>query len=396
VSELPEILSHRMKRLPPYLLAEVNELKHAKRKAGVDLIDLAMGNPNDPTPEFVAEKLAEAAQQKVNQRYSASRGIFNLRREVARKYAAVWNVELDPDREVLATIGSKEGLAHLCLAMLGAGDTVFVPLPAYPVHIYSIELAGANVLGFPLLDDEAAMLARIDELSRSIYPRPKMLILNFPHNPTARMVSADFFEGVVALARARGFYVIHDFAYGETVFDGLKAPSFLQTKGAKEVGVEFTSMSKAYNMAGWRVGFCAGHPEIVGALAKIKSYYDYGMFQAIQIASILALRSGAEFVERQAGIYARRRDVLCDGLARVGWPVEKPKATMFVWARIPEACRAEGSMKFARRLLEEAEVVVSPGSGCGPEGEGFVRIALVENEERIRQAVRQIGRALRK
>jgi len=385
--------SDRIKRLPPYLFGKLNALKYQKRRAGVDIIDLGMGNPTDATPAAITEKLCEAVQDPRNHRYSEATGIFNLKREVAKNYEAQYGVSVDPETEVICTIGSKEGLSHLALALLGPGDTALVPTPAFPPHIYGISLAGASVLGVPLGDPENFM-PHLHYVAENLYPRPKLLLLNYPHNPTAATVELPFFEEIVPFARKHGIIVIHDFAYGQTTFDGYRAPSFLQADGAKEVGAEFSTMSKAYNMAGWRVGFLVGHPDIVGALTRIKGYYDYGLFQPVQIASIIGLRHCQEFVEEQARIYESRRDALCDGLERVGWPVQKPKGSMFVWAEMPEAYKPLGSIEFAMKLMDEAMVAVAPGAGFGEEGEGFVRMALVENELRLKQAVRQIGRAL--
>ncbi len=387
-------VSPRIKRLPPYLFARINALKADKRRAGNDVIDLGMGNPIDPSPDFVIDKLAEAAHDPKNHRYSASVGIFNLRREVALKYKRRYGVELDPNTEVVATIGSKEGFSHLMLALLGSGDTVVVGDPAYPIHMYAVALAGGNVISVPLGNDEA-FLARIEHVLKNLYPRPKLIVLNYPHNPAAVTVDAPFYEKAVALARQYNVLIVNDFAYGETCFDGYKAPSFLATPGAKEVGVEFSTMSKPYNMAGWRVGFCCGNSEIVRALSTIKGYYDYGHFAPIQVASILALRNGDEFVREQCLIYEKRRDVLVAGLRKIGWTVENPRASMFVWAKVAEKHLAgQGSIDFCYRVLEEADVAMAPGRGFGENGEGFVRIALVENELRIKQALRQMDAAL--
>ena len=384
--------AERIKRLPPYLFARLNALKLAKRRQGVDIIDLGMGNPSDPTPKIVIEKLCEAAADPRNQRYSASRGIPGLRIEVAKKYERKWNVSLDPDTEVLACIGSKEGFSHMCLAMLGHGDTAIVPDPAFPIHSYGVMLAGANVITVPLGNDEK-FIKTIAEVCEHLYPKPKLLILNYPHNPTAMTVDEGFFEPVVDLAKRFGIAVIHDFAYGETCFDGYKAPSFLSVKGAKDVGVEFTTMSKPYNMAGFRVGFLAGNRKMVEYLATIKGYYDYGIFQAVQIASIIALRHCEKDIIAQNLRYQSRRDVLCRGLTRIGWEVEKPRAGMFVWTKVPkEHSKGKGSIDYAMDLLENAEVAVAPGRAFGENGEDYMRIALVENEQRLQQAIRNIGR----
>jgi alanine-synthesizing transaminase len=388
-------VADRVKRLPPYLFGKINELKYRKRRAGVDVIDLGMGNPTDLPTATVIEKLCEAAQDERNHRYSVSNGLYNLRREVALRYARRQGVDLDPDTEVLAGLGSKEVFSHMCLALLGPGDTAIVPAPSFPIHVYAVALASGNVISLDCTQPDR-FLSNVAQVAEHLFPRPKVLILNFPHNPTTTVVERDFFVDVVALARRFGFMVIHDFAYGDVCFDGYRAPSFLSVPGAKEVGVETTTMSKGYNMAGWRLGFCAGNREMVRALATIKGYYDYGIFQPIQIAGIVALRQGEEVVDQQAAEYQLRRDVLVDGLQRIGWEVDRPKASMFVWARYPAEWRERlGSIDFAMKLLEEAEVAVSPGRGFGEAGEGYLRLALVENEHRLRQAVRQISRCLR-
>jgi alanine-synthesizing transaminase len=388
-------VADRVKRLPPYLFGKINHLKYQKRRAGIDVIDLGMGNPTDVPSSIVIEKLCEAAHDERNHRYSVSNGLFNLRREAALRYARRHQVQLDPDTEVLAGLGSKEVFSHMCLALMGPGDTAIVPAPSFPIHVYSVALASANVISLDCTQPDR-FLSNVASVAEHLYPRPKVLILNFPHNPTTTVVERDFFVDVVALARRFGFMVIHDFAYGDVCFDDYQAPSFLSVPGAKEVGVETTTMSKGYNMAGWRVGFCAGNAEMIRALATIKGYYDYGIFQALQIAAILALRHGDDLVTQQALEYQKRRDVLVDGLRRIGWEVERPRASMFVWARYPEEWRQRmGSMDLAMKLLEEAEVAVSPGRGFGDAGEGYLRLALVENEQRLRQAVRQIGRCLR-
>jgi alanine-synthesizing transaminase len=390
-------VSSRIKRLPPYLFGQINAVKYRKRTEGADIIDLGMGNPTDAPPEAVVEKLCEAAHDPRNHRYSASGGVFNLRREVSRLYERVYGVSLDPDKEVIATIGSKEGFSHLCLALMGSGDTAVVGDPYFPIHVYAVALAGGNVINVPLGNDEA-FLRRVTDVVDHLYPRPKLLILNYPHNPTAMTVdNVGFFEAVVQMAKSRGIMVIHDLAYGRTCFDGYKAPSFLQARGAKDVGVEFFTLSKPYNMAGWRIGFCAGNAEMIKALATIKGYYDYGIFQPIQIASIIAMRQCEADVARQAALYQLRRDVVVSGLRRIGWTVESPRASMFVWAKVAEShLRGQGTIDFALRLMEEAEVAVAPGRGFGEMGEGYVRIALVENELRLKQAIRQMDRALNK
>lgn len=391
--EMPPVASARMHRLPPYLFGRINALRDTLRHNGVDIIDLGMGNPNDPTPQPIVDKLAEAASNKRNQRYSQSKGIFNLRRELALFYERQFSVGLDPEKEVIATIGSKEGFSHLCLATLGAGDVALTPTPAFPIHVYSAIIAGANVIGVSMNEGLDALLNNLAHTCRTVTPRPKIVILNFPHNPTARTVELGFFEEVVKLAKHFGFYVIHDFAYGLTTFDEYKAPSFLQVPGAKDVGVEIMTMSKGYNMAGWRIGFAMGNKDMINVLGCIKGYYDYGIFQAVQIATIIALRQCDNEMRAQAKIYEQRRDCLCEGLTAAGWEVEKPKATMFVWAKIPKPYSDMGSIEFALQCLQKAEVSTAPGAGFGPDGEGYLRIALVENEDRMKQAVRQIRRA---
>ncbi|MCR4415029.1 MAG: aminotransferase class I/II-fold pyridoxal phosphate-dependent enzyme [Thermoguttaceae bacterium] len=387
-------VSERVKRLPPYLFARINRLKYQKRRAGEDVIDLGMGNPGDPPQELVVEKLAEAARDPRNHGYSESWGLLNLRREVASKYFKQHGVRLDPEREIIVCLGSKEGFSHMCLALIGPGDTAIIPNPSYPAHLFAVALAGGNQIALEVGDPER-LLSNIAYTCQHLYPRPKLLILNFPHNPSTATVEPDFYVDVVKLAKRYGFMVISDLAYADVTFDGYRTPSFLAAPGAFDVGVEFTTMSKGYNMAGWRVGFCAGNAEMVRALGTIKTYYDYGMFQPIQIAAIVALRHTDAAVEAQAKVYQRRRDVLCEGLERLGWPITRPKATMFVWAKIPEPWATElGSFNVAMKLLEEGNVVASPGAGFGPAGEGYLRLALVENENRLRQAVRQIGRCL--
>lgn len=385
----------RVRNLPAYLFGRINEAKYRKRRAGIDVIDLGMGNPTDPPEEWVIDKLCEAARDARNHRYSVATGIYNLRREVAARYEKRFGVQLDPDHEVVATIGSKEGFSHMCLALLGAGDTALVPAPSFPVHIHAIALASANVITLDVRDSQA-FLANIARVCESLYPRPKILVLNYPHNPTATVVDQAFFEEVVGLAKKYRFFVIHDFAYGDIGFDGYQPPSFLSVKGAKNVGCEFTTMSKGYNMAGWRVGFATGNRDMLNALKAIKGYYDYGIFQAVQVASIVALRHGEEGRLAQVVEYQGRRDVLVRGLRRLGWEVDVPKAGMFIWTAMPEPWRSQmGSIDFAMKLLEDANVVVSPGRGFGETGEGHLRLALVENAHRLRQAVRQIGRCLR-
>ena len=385
--------SERIKRLPPYLFGTLNALKYQKRRAGEDVIDLGMGNPTDATPQPIIDKLCEAVRDPRNHRYSEATGILNLKREVANNYKAQYGVTVDPETEVICTIGSKEGISHLALALLGPGDTAIVPTPAFPPHIYGITLSGASVIGVPLAEPDSFM-SHLAYVAENMLPRPKVLLLNYPHNPTAATVELPFFEDIVRFARQHGIIVIHDFAYGQTTFDGYQAPSFLQAAGAKEVGAEFSTMSKAFNMTGWRVGFLVGHKDMVAALTRIKGYYDYGIFQPLQIASIIGLRHCQEFVLEQAKVYQTRRDVLCESLERVGWPVCKPRGSMFVWAEMPQAYKPMGSIEFAMKLMNEALVAVAPGAGFGDRGEGFVRLALVENELRLKQAARQMGRAL--
>ena len=362
--------------------------------AGIDIIDLGMGNPTDPTPDSVVAKLAEASQDPRNHRYSVSNGITGLRREVAKKYQTKYGVELDAETEVIATIGSKEGFSHLCLALLGPGDTIVVGDPAFPIHIYAPAMAGANVIRVPLGNDQA-FLDRIEKTIDGLYPPPKLLILNYPHNPTAMTVDAGFWDSAIAMCRKRNIMIISDFAYGEVNFDGYKSPSFLAADGAKEVGVEFTTMSKSYNMAGWRCGFCCGNAEMIKALATIKGYYDYGMFAPIQIASVIAMREYADFPAQQSKIYEHRRDVVCRGLDKLGWTYEKPRASMFVWARMkPEHMKGQDSIDFCLRMMDDAEVALAPGRAFGENGDGCVRIALVENEQRLRQAMANLDRCL--
>lgn len=387
-------VSSRLLRLPPYIFGKLNTLKLQLRRDKVDIIDLGMGNPTDPTPKEVVDKLCEVARDPRNHRYSVSSGVENLRREVAKHYARKWNVELDANHEIIATIGSKEGFSHLCLALIGPGETAIVPAPSFPVHVYAVTLAGGNVISIPVSDQEN-FTRNLAQVCENLYPRPKLLILNYPHNPTTATVELGFFEEIVKIARRFQLLVIQDFAYGETTFDGYSAPSLLQVPGAKEVGVEFSTMSKAFNMAGWRIGFCCGNAEIIRALGKIKAYYDYGIFQPVQIASIICLRHCHEFAEEQARTYQKRRDVFCSVLNRYGWQIAPPRATMFVWAQIPDTFRQMGSIPFSVRLMKEAEVAVAPGRAFGELGEGYLRLALVENEHRLRQAARQMGRLTR-
>ncbi|NLI83211.1 MAG: aminotransferase class I/II-fold pyridoxal phosphate-dependent enzyme [Deltaproteobacteria bacterium] len=383
----------RMVRLPPYVFAQVNALKMERRRAGEDIIDLGMGNPDLPTPKHIIEKLVEAARKGHNHRYSASRGITKLREAIAGWYGRRYDVDLDPDTETVVTIGAKEGLSHLVLALISPGQVVFAPNPTYPIHPYSAIIAGGDVRSIPIGTDRN-FLEDLEHATKQTWPRPRLLIISYPHNPTTAVVELEFFEKIVQFARENRMMVIHDLAYADLTFDGYKAPSFLQVPGAKDVGVEFFSLSKSYSMAGWRVGFCVGNREMVGALTRIKSYLDYGVFQPIQIASIIALNGDQSCVNEIVSVYESRRDVLVDGLNRVGWQMEKPKGTMFVWARIPEPFRGMGSVEFAKHLIEEAKVAVSPGLGFGEYGDEHVRFALVENEMRTRQAIRGIRRVL--
>lgn len=388
-------VSSRIQRLPPYLFGRINKTKYEKRVAGIDIIDLGMGNPTDPTPESVVQKLQEAARDPRNHRYSVSNGLASLRREVAKKYKQKYGVELDPETEIIATIGSKEGFSHLCLAMLGPGDTAVVGDPAFPIHVYAVAMAGANVIRVPLGNDQA-FLDRIERTIDGLYPQPKLLILNYPHNPTAMTVEPWFYDRAIEMCRRRNIMVISDFAYGEINFDGYKSPSFLSAAGAKDLGVEFTTMSKSYNMAGWRVGFCAGNAEMIKALATIKGYYDYGIFAPLQIASIIAMRTCKQTPEQQSAIYQQRRDVVCHWLDKLDWTYQKPLASMFVWAKInPAHYKAgEGTIEFCLRMMDQAEVALAPGRAFGENGEGYVRIALVENEHRLKQAMRNLDRVL--
>jgi alanine-synthesizing transaminase len=383
----------RMQRLPPYVFQEVVDLMMEARRRGEDIIDLGMGNPDLPTPKPIVDKLRESLDNPKNFRYSASRGIKGLRKAVCDFYMRNYEVELDPDSEAIATIGAKEGLGHLVLSTIGPGDVVFVPNPTYPIHQYSVVIAGGDLRSIPLAED-TDFFEGLKNATRLTWPLPKMMILNFPHNPTTRVVEAEFFEKLVRFARDNKIWIIHDLAYADIVFDGYRAPSLLEVPGAKEVGVEFYSMSKGFNMPGWRVGFCVGNRHLVHALARIKSYFDYGNFQPIQIASTIALNECCHLTSDASRVYESRRDVLVEGLNRMGWYVQKPKATMFVWAKIPEPFQDLGSLEFSKKLLREAKVAVSPGVGFGGVGEGYVRFALVENEHRIRQAIRGIRRAL--
>lgn len=385
---------NRIKRLPPYVFAIVNNLKMDARRRGEDIIDLGMGNPDGPTPKHIIDKLVEAAKKPKNHRYSASKGITNLRMAISEWYKRRYDVDLDPETETCITIGSKEGLSHLVLATVTPGDVVMTPTPAYPIHPYSVIIAGGEVRTLPI-GPGIDFFDEMEKAFKTTWPRPKMLIMNFPHNPTTQVVDGlDFFRKVVDFAKENNVIVLHDLAYADLVYDDYKAPSFLQVPGAKDVGVEFFSLTKSYNMAGWRVGFCVGNKEIVGALIKIKSYLDYGMFQPIQIASVIALRGPQDCVRDICQIYERRRNVLIKGLKQAGWAVEPPKATMFTWAEIPDPFKKMGSLEFCKLLIKEGGVAVSPGIGFGEGGDNYVRFALVENEHRIRQATKGIKRVL--
>jgi alanine-synthesizing transaminase len=386
---------YRIQKLPPYVFAVINEMKAKARAANMDVVDLGMGNPDGATPHIIVDKLIEAARNPRNHRYSVSRGIPHLREEIVKRYKRKHNVDLDPDKEAIVTMGAKDALAHLLFATVGPGDVVAAPNPAYPIHQYGVIMSEGYPHMLPMPNAET-FLERLKELFRESPKPPKMLLISFPHNPTTTCVDLAFLTEIVELARHHGTLIVHDFAYADFGFDGYVPPSILQVPGAKEVAVEIYSMSKSYDMPGWRVGFCLGNQRMIAALARIKSYLDYGMFQPIQIASIVALRECDEDTDRIRATYQRRRDVLVDGLNRAGWPVEPPKGSMFLWAPLPERYREMGSLDFARMLMEEALVAVSPGIGFGPMGEGFVRFAFVENEHRMRQATRSIGHFLRK
>jgi alanine-synthesizing transaminase len=385
----------RIKRLPPYVFNITNELKMNARRRGDDIIDLSMGNPDGPTPRHIVDKLVEASQRQDTHGYSVSKGIPRLRRAISAWYRRRYGVELDPDSETIVTIGSKEGLAHLMLACLERGDTVLVPNPSYPIHIYGAIIAGADIRSVRMTAG-VDFFAELERAIRELTPKPKMLVIGFPSNPTAQCVELNFFERIVALARQHDILVVHDLAYADIVFDSYKAPSVMQVPGARDVAVEFFTMSKSYNMAGWRIGFMVGNKELVHALARIKSYHDYGSFTPIQVASIVALEGPQECVEEIRRTYQRRRDVMVKGLLDIGWKVELPKASMYVWAKIPEVYAGLGSIEFTKRLLEGAKIAVAPGIGFGDYGDDHVRIALIENEHRLRQAVRGIRDMFRK
>ena len=385
----------RIQRLPPYVFNIVNELKAQARKRGEDIIDFGMGNPDQPTPQHIVDKMIEAAQRGDTHRYSVSKGIPLLRKAICTWYKRRYGVTLNPEKEAIVTIGSKEGLSHLALATVDKGDAVLVPSPSYPIHTYGFVIAGADIRHVPLVPG-GDFFVELEKAIKNSWPKPKMLVLNFPGNPTAQCVELDFFEKVIAIAKEHGIWVIHDLAYADIVFDGYKAPSILQVPGAKDIAVEFYTLSKSYNMPGWRVGFMVGNSTLVGALARLKSYFDYGTFTPIQVASILALEGPQECVEEIRLMYQKRRDVLCHGLHAAGWMVDVPKATMFVWAKIPLPYREMGSLEFCKKLLNEAQVAVSPGIGFGEYGDEYVRFSLIENEHRTRQAVRSIKDMLRR
>jgi alanine-synthesizing transaminase len=385
----------RIKRLPPYVFNITNELKMAARRGGEDIIDLSMGNPDGPTPQHIVDKLVEAARRQDTHGYSVSKGIPRLRKAICDWYRRRYAVELDPEREAIVTIGSKEGLAHLMLATLERGDTVLVPNPSYPIHIYGAIIAGADIRSVRMTPG-VDFIAEVERAIRELFPKPKMLILGFPSNPTAKCVELEFFERIVALAREHDMLVVHDLAYADITYDGWKAPSIMQVSGARDVAVEFFTMSKSYNMAGWRIGFMVGNADLVHALARIKSYHDYGSFTPIQVASIVALEGPQDCVEEIRATYQRRRDVMVRGLHDLGWMVENPKASMYVWAKIPEYYSNLGSIGFTKRLLEQAKIAVAPGIGFGDHGDDHVRIALIENENRLRQALRGVKDMFRK
>ncbi len=383
----------RMNQLPPYLFGMINKIKMEKRWHGDDVIDLGMGNPIDPAPDQVTGKLCDVAIDPKTHRYPVAGGMKNLKREIALYYERNYDVSLNGVDDVICTIGSKEGISHLCLALLGPGDTVLVPAPAFPIHVYAAVIAGSSVLRITL-DSEETFLKQLTSMCKALYPGPKLVMLNYPHNPTGKIASKDFFKEIVVLAKKFNFMVINDFAYAKITFDGYVAPSFLEVPGALDVGVEFGSFSKSYNMAGWRLGYCVGNKTMIDGLSKIKGYYDYGIFSAIQVAGIVAMRDCDDAIAEQVSLYQKRRDVLCDGLVRMGWIVEVPKAGMFVWVAIPEPYAQMGSIRFAVEMMNRANVAVAPGAGFGEEGDGFLRLALVENENRIKQALKQMRRAL--
>jgi alanine-synthesizing transaminase len=390
----PDQEFYRISKLPPYVFAVINEMKAKARAAQLDVVDLGMGNPDGATPRPIVNKLVEAARNARNHRYSASKGIPHLREEIVKRYKKNYDVTLDSEKEAIVTIGAKDALAHLLFAVIGPGDAVVSPNPCYPIHQYGVLMAEGHACMLPM-PDPATFLQSLEDLYRRSSKPPRMILISFPHNPTTQCVDLDFMKEIIRLARHHGTMVVHDFAYADLGFDGYRPPSILQVEGAKDVAVEIFSLSKSYNMAGWRVGFCLGNPRMIAALARIKSYLDYGVFQPIQIASIIALRECEEDTKKICAVYQKRRDVLIDGLRRAGWPVEPPKGAMFVWAPLPEQYKELGSLEFSKKLLEEALVAVSPGIGFGPMGEGFVRFALIENGQRTRQATAAIKKMMK-
>src|SRR5713101_866651 len=385
---------YRIQKLPPYVFAVINDMKAKARAAGLDIVDMGMGNPDGATPRPIVSKLVEAARNARNHRYSQSKGIPHLRQEIVKRYQRNYGVTLDAEKEAIVTIGAKDALAHLLFAVIGPGDTVVSPNPCYPIHQYGVIMAEGRACVLPM-PDPASFLNSLEDVYRQSSKPPRMILISFPHNPTTQCVDLDFMKEIVRLARHHGTMVVHDFAYADLGFDGYKPPSILQVEGAKEIAVEIFSMSKSYNMAGWRIGYCLGNPRMIAALARIKSYLDYGVFQPLQIAAIIALRECEEDTKKICATYQKRRDALVEGLHRAGWPVEPPRGTMFLWAPVPEPYRAAGSLEFAKLLMEKALVAVSPGIGFGPMGEGHVRFALVENEQRIRQATKSIKQFLK-
>jgi alanine-synthesizing transaminase len=385
----------RIERLPPYVFNIIGDLKQKARAAGEDIIDFGMGNPDQPTPEHIVDKLVETARRGDTHRYSQSKGIPRLRKAICDWYQRRYDVSLDPASEAIVTLGSKEGLAHLALATTGPGDAILVPNPSYPIHPYGFVISGADIRHVPLGDSEEDFFTELEKAIHNSWPRPKMLVLNFPSNPTTQCVELEFYERVIAIAREHSIWVVQDLAYADLCYDGYVAPSILQVEGARDVAVEFFSMSKSYNMPGWRVGFCCGNKKLIAALARMKSYLDYGMFTPIQVAAIAALEGDQSCVADITAMYQSRRDVLCGGLNAAGWPVTVPRATMFVWARIPPFYREMGSVEFSKKLLKEARVAVSPGIGFGEQGEGYVRFGLIENEHRTRQAIRSVKRMIK-
>ncbi len=393
MAEIEVKFADRMQQLPPYLFGMINKMKMEKRWDGDDVIDLGMGNPIDPAPGLVTEKLIDVANDPKSHRYPVAGGMKNLKREIALYYDRNYGIKLNGVDDVICTIGSKEGISHICLALLGPGDSVLVPAPAFPIHVYAAVIAGASVIRISLYSEDS-FLQQIQNVCQSFTPKPKLVMLNYPHNPTGTLASKEFFTEVIKLAKKYNFMVINDFAYARITFDDYVAPSLLEIPGAEEVAVEFGSFSKSYNMAGWRLGYCVGNPKIIEGLSKIKGYYDYGIFSAIQVAGIVAMRDCEDAIKEQVEVYQNRRDVLCDGLVRMGWDVETPKAGMFLWVKIPEPYVQMGSIRFAVEMMNRANVAVAPGAGFGEEGDDYLRLALVENENRIRQALKQMKRSL--